>query len=108
MKSVLIAGVTGQDGSYISEFLLGKGYQVDGIKRRSSSLNAERIDYIYEDSSDHNNRFHLHYSDLSDSSNLTCIIKEVQLDENYNLAAQSGSYLCEDDVERLDDVYGRY
>jgi GDPmannose 4,6-dehydratase len=89
MKIALITGVTGQDGSYLAEFLLAKGYEVHGIKRRSSSFNTERIDHIYEDSSIHRNRFHLHYGDLSDSSNLTRIIKEVQPDEIYNLAAQS-------------------
>ena len=89
MKIALITGVTGQDGSYLAEFLLGKGYEVHGIKRRSSSFNTERIDHIYEDVAVHNNRFHLHYGDLSDSSNLTRIIKEVQPDEIYNLAAQS-------------------
>ena len=89
MKTALITGVTGQDGSYLAEFLLEKGYQVHGIKRRSSSFNTERIDHIYEDISVHDNRFHLHYGDLSDSSNLTRIIKEVEPDEIYNLAAQS-------------------
>ena len=89
MKTALITGVTGQDGSYLAEFLLEKGYQVHGIKRRSSSFNTERIDHIYEDASVHDNRFHLHYGDLADSSNLTRIIKEVQPDEIYNLAAQS-------------------
>ena len=89
MKTALITGVTGQDGSYLAELLLKKGYDVHGIKRRSSSFNTERIDHIYEDPLVHNNRFHLHYGDLSDSSNLTRIIKEVQPDEIYNLAAQS-------------------
>jgi GDPmannose 4,6-dehydratase len=89
MKTALITGITGQDGSYLAEFLLEKGYEVHGIKRRASSFNTERIDHIYEDSSVNNNRFYLHYGDLSDSSNLTRIIKEVQPDEIYNLAAQS-------------------
>ena len=89
MKKALISGVTGQDGSYLAEFLLGKGYEVHGIKRRSSSFNTERIDHIYDDSAVHNNRFHLHYGDLSDSSNLTRLIKEIHPDEIYNLAAQS-------------------
>ena len=89
MKTALITGITGQDGSYLAEFLLEKGYEVHGIKRRASSFNTERIDHIYEDSSIHDNRFHLHYGDLSDSSNLTRIIKEVLPDEIYNLAAQS-------------------
>ena len=89
MKTALITGVTGQDGSYLAEFLLEKGYKVHGIKRRASSFNTERIDHIYENTLVHDNRFHLHYGDLSDSSNLTRIIKEVQPDEIYNLAAQS-------------------
>jgi GDPmannose 4,6-dehydratase len=89
MKIALITGVTGQDGSYLAEFLLEKGYEVHGIKRRASSFNTGRIDHIYEDISVHDNRFHLHYGDLSDSSNLTRIIEEVQPDEIYNLAAQS-------------------
>jgi GDPmannose 4,6-dehydratase len=89
MKTALITGVTGQDGSYLAEFLLEKGYEVHGIKRRASSFNTGRIDHIYEDSSVNDNRFHLHYGDLSDSSNLTRIINEVQPDELYNLAAQS-------------------
>jgi len=89
MKTALITGITGQDGSYLAEFLLEKGYEVHGIKRRSSSFNTERIDHIYEDTSVNDNRFHLHYGDLTDSSNLTRIIKQVQPDEVYNLAAQS-------------------
>jgi len=89
MKIALITGVTGQDGSYLAEFLLEQGYEVHGIKRRASSFNTERIDHIYEDQSIHDSRFHLHYGDLTDSSNLTRIIKEVQPDEIYNLAAQS-------------------
>jgi GDPmannose 4,6-dehydratase len=89
MKTALITGVTGQDGSYLAEFLLAKGYDVHGIKRRASSFNTDRIDHIYEDPSVHDDRFHLHYGDLSDSSNLTRIIHEVQPDEIYNLAAQS-------------------
>ena len=89
MKTALITGVTGQDGSYLAEFLLEKGYQVHGIKRRSSSFNTARIDHIYEDSLVNKNHFYLHYGDLSDSSSMTRIIKEVQPDEIYNLAAQS-------------------
>ncbi|MDB9998274.1 GDP-mannose 4,6-dehydratase [Alphaproteobacteria bacterium] len=89
MKTALITGVTGQDGSYLAEFLLEKGYQVHGIKRRSSSFNTARIDHIYEDPLVNGNHFYLHYGDLSDSSNMTRIIKEVQPDEIYNLAAQS-------------------
>ena len=89
MKIALITGVTGQDGSYLAEFLLEKGYEVHGIKRRSSSFNTERIDHIYDDPSVHDDRFHLHYGDLSDASNLIRLIKEIQPDEIYNLAAQS-------------------
>ena len=89
MKKALITGITGQDGSYLAELLLEKGYEVHGIKRRSSSFNTERVDHIYEDLHADNKRLFLHYGDLSDSSNLTRIIKEVQPDEVYNLAAQS-------------------
>ena len=85
----LITGVTGQDGSYLAEFLLEKGYVVHGIKRRASSLNTQRVDHIYQDPHVENKNFVLHYGDLSDSSNLTRIIQEVQPDEVYNLAAQS-------------------
>jgi GDPmannose 4,6-dehydratase len=88
-KVALITGVTGQDGSYLAEFLLEKGYIVHGIKRRASSLNTERVDHIYQDSHENNPCFFLHYGDLTDSSNLTRIIKDVQPDEVYNLAAQS-------------------
>ena len=88
-KTALITGVTGQDGSYLAEFLLEKGYAVHGIKRRSSSLNTDRIDHIYQDPHLDNANFFLHYGDLSDSSNLTRIIKETTPDEVYNLGAQS-------------------
>ena len=89
MKRALITGITGQDGSYLAEFLLEKGYEVHGIKRRASQFNTQRIDHIYEDPHAWNARFHLHYGDLSDSSNLTRILSEVRPDEVYNLAAQS-------------------
>jgi len=88
-KTALITGVTGQDGAYLSEFLLKKGYMVHGIKRRSSMFNTERIDHIYEDPHVENRRFKLHYGDLTDSMNLTRIIQETQPDEIYNLAAMS-------------------
>ena len=88
-KTALITGVTGQDGSYLAEFLLEKGYEVHGIKRRASSFNTERVDHIYEDRHIEDQNFVLHYGDLSDSSNLTRIISEVQPDELYNLGAQS-------------------
>ena len=89
MKKALITGITGQDGSYLAEFLLEKGYEVHGIKRRSSSLNTERIDHIYQDNHEKNQKFFLHYGDLTDSSNLTRILKDIQPDEVYNLGAQS-------------------
>jgi len=89
LKKALITGVTGQDGSYLAEFLLDKGYEVHGIKRRSSSLNTERVDHIYQDRHEDNPKFFLHYGDLTDSSNLTRIIKDIEPDEIYNLGAQS-------------------
>jgi GDPmannose 4,6-dehydratase len=88
-KTALITGVTGQDGAYLSEFLLKKGYMVHGIKRRASLFNTDRIDHIYEDPHLENQRFKLHYGDLTDSLNLTRIIQETQPDEIYNLAAMS-------------------
>lgn len=89
MKKALITGVTGQDGSYLAEFLLEKGYEVHGIKRRASSFNTQRVDHIFEDPHTDNARFKLHYGDLTDSSNLTRILSEVEPDEVYNLGAQS-------------------
>ncbi len=89
MKKALITGITGQDGSYLAEFLLEKGYEVHGIKRRASSLNTQRIDHIYQDPHERNPKLKLHYGDLTDSSNLTRILSEVQPDEVYNLGAQS-------------------
>jgi GDPmannose 4,6-dehydratase len=89
MKKALISGVTGQDGAYLSEFLLRKGYEVHGIKRRASSFNTERIDHLYQDPHDKSRKFFLHYGDLTDTSNLVRIIQEVQPDEIYNLGAQS-------------------
>jgi GDPmannose 4,6-dehydratase len=89
VKVALITGVTGQDGSYLAELLLEKGYEVHGIKRRASSLNTERVDHIYQDNHEKEQKFFLHYGDLTDSSNLTRIIKDVQPDEVYNLGAQS-------------------
>jgi GDPmannose 4,6-dehydratase len=88
-KVALITGVTGQDGSYLAELLLEKGYEVHGIKRRASSLNTQRVDHIYQDSHEKNQKFFLHYGDLTDSSNLTRILKEVKPGEVYNLGAQS-------------------
>jgi GDPmannose 4,6-dehydratase len=89
MKTAFITGVTGQDGSYLVELLLEKGYMVHGLKRRSSSFNTQRIDHLYKDPHDSDNRFHLHYGDLTDSSNLIRLIEKTQPDEIYNLAAQS-------------------
>ena len=89
MKKALITGITGQDGAYLSEFLLKKGYEVHGIKRRSSSFNTQRIDHLYQDPHVDNKRFILHYGDLTDTSNLIRIIQQVRPDEIYNLGAQS-------------------
>ena len=103
-KKALITGVTGQDGSYLAEFLLEKGYEVHGIKRRASSLNTQRIDHIYQDPHVEKKNFVLHYGDLSDSSNLTRIIQEVQPDEVYNLAAQSHVAVSFESPEYTADV----
>lgn len=89
MKKALITGVTGQDGSYLAEFLLEKGYEVHGVKRRASLFNTQRVDHIYEDPHTDNARFKLHYGDLSDSSNLTRLLRDIEPDEVYNLGAQS-------------------
>lgn len=88
-KVALITGITGQDGAYLADLLLAKGYVVHGIKRRSSSFNSARINHIYQDPHDPNNRFNIHYGDMTDSTNLLRIIQEVKPDEIYNLAAQS-------------------
>src|SRR6476661_3131959 len=89
MKKALVTGITGQDGAYLAEFLLDKGYEVHGIKRRSSLFNTNRIDHLYEDLHEKNVRFILHYGDLSDSANIIRIVQEVQPDEIYNLGAMS-------------------
>jgi GDPmannose 4,6-dehydratase len=89
MKRALITGVTGQDGSYLAELLLGKGYEVHGIKRRSSSLNTERVDHLYQDPHEQDRKFFLHYGDMTDTSSITRIIQDIQPAEIYNLAAQS-------------------
>jgi len=89
MKRALITGVTGQDGAYLAELLLGKGYEVHGIKRRSSLFNTQRVDHLYQDPHEKDVRFFLHYGDLTDATNLIRIIQEVQPDEIYNLGAQS-------------------
>ena len=103
-KVALITGVTGQDGSYLAEFLLEKGYAVHGIKRRASSFNTQRVDHIYQDPHVDNARFKLHYGDLSDSSNLTRIIQETQPDEIYNLGAQSHVAVSFESPEYTADV----
>ncbi len=105
-KVALITGVTGQDGSYLAEFLLDKGYTVHGIKRRASSFNTERVDHIYQDPHIDNARFKLHYGDLSDTSNLTRIIQQVQPDEVYNLGAQSHVAVSFESPEYTADVDG--
>lgn len=103
-KVALITGVTGQDGSYLAEFLLEKGYEVHGIKRRASSFNTERVDHIYQDPHTCNPKFHLHYGDLSDTSNLTRILREVQPDEVYNLGAMSHVAVSFESPEYTADV----
>lgn len=104
MKSALITGVTGQDGSYLAELLIEKGYEVHGIKRRASSFNTQRVDHIYEDPHVKNSHFRLHYGDLTDSSNLTRIIAEIQPDEVYNLGAQSHVAVSFESPEYTADV----
>ena len=106
MKKALITGVTGQDGSYLAEFLLKKGYEVHGIKRRASSFNTQRVDHIYEDPHVKSQHFILHYGDLTDTSNLTRIIKEVEPDEIYNLGAQSHVAVSFEAPEYTADVDG--
>jgi GDPmannose 4,6-dehydratase len=103
-KIALITGVTGQDGSYLAEFLLEKGYTVHGVKRRASSFNTQRLDHIYQDPHVDNARFKLHYGDLSDSSNLIRIIQETQPDEIYNLGAQSHVAVSFESPEYTADV----
>src|SRR3984957_383443 len=88
-KKALITRITGQDGAYLAEFLLRKGYEVHGIKRRASSFNTDRIDHLYQDPHEQGVRLHLHYGDLTDATNLIRIVQQVQPDEVYNLAAQS-------------------
>ncbi len=105
-KRALITGITGQDGSYLAEFLLEKGYEVHGIKRRGSTLNTQRVDHIYQDPHVDKQKFILHYGDLTDSSNLTRIIKEIQPDEVYNLGAQSHVAVSFESPEYTADVDG--
>ena len=89
MRKALITGITGQDGAYLAEFLLGKGYEVHGVKRRTSLFNTDRIDHLYQDPHENQRRFMLHYGDMTDSSSLLRVLQLVQPDEVYNLAAQS-------------------
>jgi GDPmannose 4,6-dehydratase len=104
MKKALITGITGQDGSYLAEFLLAKGYEVHGIKRRASSFNTQRIDHIYQDPHTSHSRLKLHYGDLTDTSNLNRILQEVQPDEVYNLGAQSHVAVSFESPEYTADV----
>ena len=106
MKIALITGVTGQDGAYLAEFLLNKGYEVHGIKRRASSFNTDRIDHLYQDPHEQEQRFFLHYGDLTDSMNLVRIIQQIQPDEVYNLAAQSHVAVSFESPEYTADTVG--
>jgi GDPmannose 4,6-dehydratase len=106
MKKALITGITGQDGAYLAEFLLNKGYEVHGIKRRASLFNTARIDHLYEDLHEKNVKFILHYGDLSDSTNIIRIIQEVQPDEIYNLGAMSHVKVSFDEPEYTAQVDG--
>ncbi len=106
MKKALITGITGQDGSYLAELLLEKEYIVHGIKRRSSSINTNRIDHLYQDPHEKHRNFILHYGDLTDSSNLIRIIQEVQPDEIYNLGAMSHVRVSFDTPEYTTNVDG--
>jgi len=106
MKVALITGVTGQDGAYLSEFLLKKGYQVHGMKRRSSLFNTDRIDHLYQDPHIDNRNFFLHYGDMTDSTNITRLIKEIEPDEIYNLAAMSHVHVSFETPEYTGNVDG--
>jgi len=106
MKKALITGITVQDGDYLAEFLLNKGYEVHGIKRRTSLFNTQRIDHIYEDPHIPDRHFHLDYGDLSDSTNLIRIIQEVQPDEIYNLGAMSHVQVSFEEPEYTANVDG--
>ena len=106
MKKALITGVTGQDGAYLAEFLLQKGYEVHGIKRRASLFNTDRIDHLYKDLHETNVKFILHYGDLSDSTNIIRIIQEVKPDEIYNLGAMSHVKVSFDEPEYTANVDG--
>lgn len=106
MKTALITGITGQDGSYLAELLLAKGYSVHGIIRRASTFNTERIDHLYRDPHDPENRLHLHYGDLTDGSRLVTLINQIQPHEVYNLAAQSHVRVSFDEPEYTGDTTG--
>lgn len=106
MKTALITGITGQDGSYLAELLLEKGYQVHGVKRRASSFNTQRIDHLYQDQHEKHVNFKLHYGDLTDSTNIIRIIQEVQPDEIYNLGAMSHVKVSFDSPEYVANVDG--
>jgi GDPmannose 4,6-dehydratase len=106
LKTALITGITGQDGSYLAELLLAKGYSVHGIIRRASTFNTERIDHLYRDPHDPENRLHLHYGDLTDGSRLVTLINQIQPDEVYNLAAQSHVRVSFDEPEYTGDTTG--
>lgn len=106
MKKALITGITGQDGAYLAEFLLNKGYEVHGVKRRTSLFNTDRIDHLYQDQHEHNVRFKLHFGDLSDSTNIIRIIQDVQPDEIYNLGAMSHVKVSFDEPEYVANVDG--
>src|SRR6058998_656130 len=104
MKRALVTGITGQDGAYLAEFLLGKGYEVHGIKRRASLFNTERVDHLYQDPHIDRRNFVLHHGDLTDGSNLTRILQAVQPDEVYNLGAQSHVAVSFESPEYTADV----
>ena len=106
MKTAFITGVTGQDGAYLSEFLLKKGYKVHGLKRRTSLFNTDRIDHLFEDPHIENQKFTLHFGDMTDSTNLIRLIKEIQPDEIYNLAAMSHVRVSFDMPEYVADADG--
>src|SRR5712675_2387345 len=105
-KTALITGITGQDGAYLAELLLAKGYAVHGIKRRASSFNTDRIDHLYQDPHERNVRLRLHYGDLTDATNLIRIVQQVQPDEIYNLAAQSHVAVSFEEPEYTANVDG--
>jgi GDPmannose 4,6-dehydratase len=106
MKKALVTGITGQDGSYLAEFLLNKGYEVHGLIRRASTFNTIRIDHLYKDSHDPDSKLFLHYSDLTDGSRLTNLVAQIQPDEIYNLAAQSHVRVSFDEPEYTGDTTG--